>query len=108
MSNLAVAAELGQRLERLRLERNFSQQQLSDEIGITPKSYRQLVAGNGKLENWIAAMRALDCLDQIDKFLPEPTPSPIAQWKLKGKERQRARPKKENVTAETKEQKLDW
>ncbi len=107
MSNLAIAAELGQRLERLRLERNLSQQLLSEEIGITPKSYRQLVAGNGKLENLIAAMRALNCLDQLDAFLPSPTPSPIAQWKLKGKERKRARSKKETPkTFEIRE--LDW
>jgi len=108
MSDKAIAAEIGQRLERFRLELNLSQQQLSDEIGITPKSYRQLIAGNGKVENLIAAMRALNCLDQIDNFLPEPTPSPIAQWKLKGKERKRARPKKDELATETEKQKLDW
>jgi transcriptional regulator with XRE-family HTH domain len=107
MSNLAVAAEIGQRLERMRLERNISQQSLSEEIGITPKSYRQLVAGNGKLENLIAAMRALNCLDQLDAFLPAPTPSPIALWKQKGKERKRARSKQEiKYDIETRE--IDW
>ncbi len=93
MTNTAIAAELGQRLERLRLARNITQQQIAGEIGITPKSYRQLVAGGGKVENLIAALRVLDALDQLDQFLPEPAPSPLQQLQLKGKERLRARPK---------------
>jgi len=91
MTNTAIAAELGNRLERLRLERNMTQMALADEIGITAKSYRQLIAGGGKLENMIAALRALNCLSQLDNFLPEPPPSPLEQLKLRGKQRQRAR-----------------
>jgi transcriptional regulator with XRE-family HTH domain len=91
MTNTAVAAELGNRLERLRLERNMTQIALAGEIGITAKSYRQLIAGGGKLENMIAALRALNCLNQLDNFLPEPPASPLAQLKLQGKQRQRAR-----------------
>ena len=68
MTNSAIAAELGNRLERLRLERNMTQMALADEIGITAKSYRQLIAGGGKLENMIAALRALNCLSQLDNF----------------------------------------
>lgn len=91
MSNTAIAAELGNRLEQLRLERNLTQQMLADEIGITAKSYRQLVAGGGKLENMIAALRALNALEQLDNFLPAAPPSPLEQLKLRGKQRQRAR-----------------
>ena len=91
MTNASIASELGTRLERLRLEHNMTQMALADEIGITAKSYRQLIAGGGKLENMIAALRALNCLSQLDNFLPEPPPSPLAQLKLRGKPRQRAR-----------------
>lgn len=91
MSNMAIAAELGSRLEHLRLQQNLTQQALAAEIGITPKSYRQLVAGGGKLENMIAALRTLNALEQLDNFLPEPPPSPLEQLKLQGKQRQRAR-----------------
>ena len=100
MSNTAIAAELGNRLEHLRLERNMTQIALADEIGITPKSYRQLIAGGGKLENMIAALRALNCLNQLDNFLPEPPPSPLEQLKLRGKQRQRARIAKYPTDAE--------
>lgn len=91
MTNTAIAAELGERLERLRLEKNMTQQMLADEIGITAKSYRQLVAGGGKLENMIAALRALNALEQLENFLPATPSSPLEQLKLRGKQRQRAR-----------------
>ncbi len=119
MTNTAIAAELGTRLERLRLERNIAQQTLANEIGITPKSYRQMITGGGKLENMIAALRALECLQQLDNFLPEPPPSPLTQLKLKGKERLRARQPNYKTTAAraadgvrvadgVKEPRLDW
>ncbi len=91
MTNAGIAAELGNRLERLRLTQNITQEALANEIGITAKSYRQLIAGAGKLENLVAALRALKSLEQLDHFLPEPPPSPLEQLKLRGKQRQRAR-----------------
>lgn len=113
MTNSAITAELGQRLEQLRLDRNIPQQTLADEIGITPKSYRQLVAGGGKLENLIAALRALNCLEQLDHFLPKPSPSPLLQLQLQGKKRKRARQltyKKstDNESMDIQEPRLDW
>jgi hypothetical protein len=39
----------------------------------------------------IAALRALDALSHLDSFLPETPPSPLAQLKLRGKQRYRAR-----------------
>jgi transcriptional regulator with XRE-family HTH domain len=114
MTNTAIAAELGHRLEQLRLERNIPQQVLADEIGITAKSYRQMIASGGKLENIIAALRALNCLQQLDNFLPDPPPSPLAQLKLKGKERLRARQitykttHEPTVAGSVREPRLDW
>ena len=113
MTNSAITAELGQRLEQLRLDRNIPQQTLADEIGITPKSYRQLVAGGGKIENLIAALRALNCLEQLDHFLPKPSQSPLLQLQLQGKKRKRARQltyKKstDNEPMDIQEPRLDW
>lgn len=114
MTNIAIAAELGKRLERLRLAKNFTQQEVADEIGITTKSYRQLAAGGGKVENLIAALRVMNALDQLDNFLPEPAPSPLQQLKLKGKERRRARPNNNDPrgsrsdTESIAEPDLDW
>jgi transcriptional regulator with XRE-family HTH domain len=110
MSNVAIASELGHRLERLRLQQNLTQQALAAEIGITPKSYRQLVGGGGKLENLIAALRALNALEHLDNFLPEPPPSPLEQLKMRGKQRQRARQHASTSSNDQgiEEQGLDW
>lgn len=108
MTNTAIAAEIGQRLEQLRLERNITQQALANEIGITPKSYRQLIAGGGKFENIIAALRALNALHYVENFIPSTTFSPLEQLKLRGNQRQRARSKHSEDNNSVDESRLDW
>jgi putative transcriptional regulator len=58
MTDEAIAAEIGQRIEQLRLERNLTQEQLAEAIGISRVSYRKLAAGEVKFINVIAALRA--------------------------------------------------
>lgn len=111
MTNLAIAAEIGQRLEQLRLERNITQEALASEIGITPKSYRQLIASGGKFENIIAALRALDALHHLENFIPRTAFSPLEQLKMRGNQRQRARRKFQGDTPGElgiREPRLDW
>lgn len=90
MSNQAIAAEVGHRIAQLRLEKNLTQQQLADEIGMSRMAYGKLEKGAGKFENIIAALRALDRLDIVEHFIPETPFSPMEQLKLKGKQRMRA------------------
>lgn len=111
LSDGAIAHELGQRLEQLRLEKNIDQQTLADELGVTRKTYRALAKGEGKLVNLIKALRVLGELEQLEKLLPATTFSPIELLKLQGKQRQRARTtnKTEPVrTANKREDDLDW
>ena len=90
MTDKAVAAEIGRRIEQMRLAKNLTQQQLADEIGLSRVSYRKLVNGSGKFENIIALLRALGRLDLVEQFVPEQPVSPMQQLKLKGKQRKRA------------------
>ena len=90
MSNQSVAAEVGHRIAQLRLEKNLTQQQLADEIGMSRMGYGKLEKGSGKFENIIAALRALDQLDLVEYFIPEMPFSPMEKLKLKGKQRKRA------------------
>lgn len=111
MTNPAITAALGERLEEWRLTRNMTQQMLAAEIGITPKSYRQLAAGGGKLENYIAALRALHKLDLLENLLAPVPISPLQRLKMRGKERQRARPtlsKSQPGGTAPEEQGVDW
>ena len=101
LTNKAIAYELGQRIEQLRLEKNLSQQQLADEIGLSRVSYRNLVKGSGKFVNIIAVLRALDQLELLENFIPETTFSPMQQLKLKGKQRKRASKKHKDEVRES-------
>ncbi len=90
LSDSALAAEIGQRIDQLRLEQNITQEQLAQAVGITEKTYRRLVAGGGKFATLIAVLRVLGQLELVAAFIPRSTFSPLQLAKLKGKERQRA------------------
>lgn len=107
MTNKAIAAEIGQRIEKLRLAQNITQQQLADEIGLSRVSYRKLVSGSAKFENIIAVLRVLDQLVLVEGFVPETNISPMELLKLKGKERKRAS-KKTNTNVNKPPTALDW
>lgn len=91
MTDDAIAAEIGARIEQLRLEKNLTQQQVADAVGLSRVSYGKLVRGQGKFTNVIAVLRALDQLALVEEFVPEVGFSPMELLKLKGKQRRRAR-----------------
>lgn len=91
MTDDAIAAEIGARIEQLRLEKNLTQQQVADAVGLSRVSYGKLVRGQGKFTNVIAVLRALDQLALVEQFVPEVGFSPMELLKLKGKQRRRAR-----------------
>lgn len=87
----AVLAEIGARLQRTRLERNQTQQQLADEAGIGVRTLERLESGRGAtLGNVVRVLRALDLLDAFDRALPPPLASPVERLKLAGRRRRRA------------------
>ncbi|PCJ41323.1 MAG: hypothetical protein COA99_08970 [Moraxellaceae bacterium] len=120
MTDEMIAAEVCQRIEQLRLERNLTQQQVADEIGISRVSYGKLESGEAKFVNIIAALRALGQLALVEDFIPGAAFSPIELLKMKGRQRQRAAGKRGNdgadasVTSQSKDvnvglnDELDW
>jgi putative transcriptional regulator len=91
MSNIAVLAEIGQRIYRQRLNLNITQIELAHRAGVTRIVVQRLENGLGcNLESLIRVLRPLDCIDQLDTFLPESGISPLQLAKLKGHERVRA------------------
>lgn len=107
MTDEAIAAEMGRRIAQLRLEKNLTQQQLADAIGLSRVSYGKLESGEAKLVNVIAALRALEQLQALDKAIPEMVFSPIEQLKLQGKKRQRASGRRHSSNDEPNDN-LDW
>ena len=109
MSNAALAEMVGQRIDRMRLEQNLSQQDVARAVGITAKTYRKLIDGGGKFETLVAVLRVLGELELVDAFVPESTFSPLQLARLKGRERQRASRKKASLPAGSEQaEDLDW
>jgi transcriptional regulator with XRE-family HTH domain len=88
----AVLAELGGRLARIRVERNLTQAQLAEQAGVSKRTVERLESGAvaTQLSGFIRVCRVLDVLDRFDTLISEPVPSPVAQLKLRGKQRRRA------------------
>jgi len=93
-SNDAVLAELGRRLERQRLARNLTQQQLAEQAGIGRATLQRFERGESvQTTSMIKLLRALDLLQSLDSALPQATERPILQLERERlrKPRRRAR-----------------
>jgi len=87
----AVLAELGQRLRDARLERNLSQERVAEEAGIGRFTLQRMEAGESpSLINFVRVLRALGLVDNLERVLPGPAPSPIEELERRGRRRQRA------------------
>jgi transcriptional regulator with XRE-family HTH domain len=87
-----VLTEMGRRLARTRLQLNLTQAQLATQAGVSKRTLERMESGQvgAQLSGFIRVCRALGLLDRLDSFLPEPTPSPMEQLRLAGRQRQRA------------------
>lgn len=87
-----ILGELGGRLAKVRLDRNLTQAQLATQAGVSKRTVERLEAGAvaTQLSGFIRVCRTLDLVERFDLLVPEPVPSPVAQLKLGGRQRQRA------------------
>jgi transcriptional regulator with XRE-family HTH domain len=92
----AVLRELGQRLERLRLARNISQEELGRTAGVSRATIVRVERGESvQMSTMVKLWRALDLLGEIDAAVPERLDSPIAEV-----ERERRRQGRRRATAQ--------
>ena len=89
-SDKEICTMIGNRLAAARLQQNLTQALLAETAGISVNAVQKAEKGASTLPTYIKIMRVLRLLDQLDSFLPEPTISPIAIAKMKGKKRTRA------------------
>lgn len=86
-----ILRELGERLTRVRLERNLTQAALAEQAGVSKRTVERMEAGGPtQLVNLVRVCRALDLLERFEAMIPEPVVSPVALLKQQGKQRQRA------------------
>jgi len=91
-SDETILQELGGRLAQTRLAKNMTQAQLATQAGISKRTIERLESGEvaTQLSALIRVCRELDLIDRLDSLVPPPAPSPIAQLKIRGRERRRA------------------
>ena len=69
---------LGERLKRLRLNRNLDQRTTAEKAGISEKSLRNLESGRGStVETLLRVVKALDHLQGLDMLAPEISINPL-------------------------------
>ena len=80
ITDAAVLAELGRRLERHRLERNRTQAELAAEAGIGQATVQRAERGESvQMTSMIKLLRTLGLLAGLDLAVPESIDLPIAQ-----------------------------
>jgi transcriptional regulator with XRE-family HTH domain len=99
-----VLAELGDRLAKIRLDRNLTQAELAAQAGVSKRTVERLEAGAvaTQLSGFIRVCRVLGVIERFELLVPEPVPSPMAQLKLAGRKRRRASTNKLNQPSRTK------
>lgn len=92
VADAVVLRELGERLARVRLERNLTQARLAEEAGVSKRTLERIEAGGpSQLVNLVRVFRALHLLDRFETLIPEPVISPVLQLKMHDKQRKRAK-----------------
>ena len=91
MSDMAVLNQLGAQLKQMRLNKNLTQQQISNIAGLSRSAISTMENdGNGTMISFVQMLRALEKLEILNSFATEAPISPIQIAKLHGKQRQRA------------------
>lgn len=101
LSDEAILHELGGRLAAARLVRNLTQAALAQEAGVAKRTVERLESGQvaTQLSGFVRVCRALGLLEGLDALVPEGAASPIAQLRLRGRQRQRATGRKASPAA---------
>lgn len=93
MSDLAIAKELYERLERLRKAKGLSQDALVENLGISRPTYARLKRGTCSLGTFIGVLRELNLLEGLEALVPTPTVRPSEIIKAKtGRKRNHRQP----------------
>jgi len=103
LTNDAVLAEVGRRLERQRLQRNLTQDELAERAGIGRATLQRLERGESvQSTSIVKLLRALGLLEALDAALPQALERPIAQLERerRRKVRRRASPRGRKEPAE--------
>jgi transcriptional regulator with XRE-family HTH domain len=109
-TDAAVLAELGGRLERHRLERNWTQAETAAEAGIGQATVQRAERGQSvQMTSMIKLLRTLGLLGGLDLAVPEAIDLPIAQLEREQRKlRRRARGRRGGPSADAAGEPWAW
>ena len=85
MSNPEIISELGRRFKEYRLSAMLTQKEAAQRAGVSLITLRQFENGrsyNINMGNFLAMLRVVGCLEQVDELLPEMPVSAYAMDRL--------------------------
>lgn len=85
MSNPEIISELGRRFKEYRLSAMLTQKEAAERAGVSLITLRQFENGrsyNINMNNFLAMLRVVGCLEQVDGLLPEMPVSAYAMDRL--------------------------
>lgn len=110
----AIAKNIGERIQALRLKSNISLDDVAVNAGINRQTvYLLLNHGRGTLSNLFAVLRTIDELERLSSLVADVLPSPIQVIRMEGKKRKRASGRRVSsdepvATKSSKDKTSDW
>lgn len=90
LTDAAVLQELGERLERRRIDMGLTQAKLAEEAGISKRTVERIEAGHStEFVLLLRAVRVLTLLDALEQWVPDQPQSPLVLLKGRGRVRKR-------------------
>jgi transcriptional regulator with XRE-family HTH domain len=90
LSDAAVLRELGDRLERRRIDAGLTQAQLAEEAGVSKRTVERIEAGDSTdFSMLLRVLRVLKLLETLEQSVPDLPQSPLVLLKSRGRARKR-------------------
>ncbi|NKB88494.1 MAG: helix-turn-helix domain-containing protein [Acidobacteria bacterium] len=87
----AVVLDLGRRVARHRLNRDWTQERLAEEAGVSLPTVSRLERGEStSLVSFLRVLRALDLMRDLKRLVPEVPPSPVQELRTRKPAKRRA------------------
>ena len=92
LTDLAVLHEIGDRLERRRIDAGLTQAQLAEEAGVSKRTVERIEAGHSTdFVMMVRVLRVLQLLEALEQSVPDLPQSPLLLLKGRGRARKRVR-----------------
>jgi transcriptional regulator with XRE-family HTH domain len=90
LTDAAVLHEIGERLERRRIDAGLTQAQLAEEAGVSKRTVERIEAGHSTdVVMLLRVLRVLKLLEALEQLVPDLPQSPLTLLKGRGRARQR-------------------